>query len=227
MTEPTTQPGLKPTGHTVYKCTDGKRVPGVTTIIDIIAKPQLITWANKMGLDGIDTTKYVDELGDVGTLVHHLILCKFKGAIPDTDDFTANQIMMASNSMVSFENWLQQHQLEPILVEQPIVSESLRIGGTPDLLCNLDGVPTLIDFKSGKALHFEVLLQLAAYRYLLKTQDWEVEQAIALRIGRESNEGFEVVVFDNDALGAALVTFMLCLDLYKSVQQTRKNYWKH
>ena len=32
--------------HTRYKTKDGKAIPGTTTIVGLLAKPQLIVWAN-------------------------------------------------------------------------------------------------------------------------------------------------------------------------------------
>ena len=53
--------------HTVYKTKDGKRVPGVTTILGVINKPALVRWANNLGLQGIDSTNYVDATARCGT----------------------------------------------------------------------------------------------------------------------------------------------------------------
>jgi len=217
---------LKPTGHTIYKDTESKRLPGVTTIIDVLAKPQLITWANRMGLAGVDTTKYVDNLADIGTLAHFLILCQFRGAVPDLSDFTENQIMAASNALVSFTSWKEHHELEPILVEQPLVSQKLRIGATPDFFGVLDGIATLIDFKTGRALYVEVLLQLAGYELILEEHEWTVEQARAVRVGREAGEGFEVIEFSKEDLLAGRGAFLSCLALYRQMQAIRKNHWK-
>jgi hypothetical protein len=44
---------MKTKQHTIYKLADGSRVPGVTTIVGMKAKPQLIDWANRIGLEGI------------------------------------------------------------------------------------------------------------------------------------------------------------------------------
>lgn len=216
---------VKPAGHTIYRDSEGTRVPGVTTVIDVLSKPQLITWANRMGLDGIDTTKYVDNLAEIGTLVHHLILCKFNDVTPDLSDFSDNQIELATGSVSSFYNWETVHSIEPILVETPLVSEELKVGGTPDLLCMLDDVPTLVDFKTGKGLYVEVVLQLAGYCIILQENGWYVEQARALRIGREATEGFEECIVTPEDLEAGAEGFMACLSLYNAMKNVRK-HWK-
>ena len=51
--------------HGPYLLKDKTRVPGVTTITGILDKPALKTWANKIGLQGIEIKKYVDSLAAV------------------------------------------------------------------------------------------------------------------------------------------------------------------
>ena len=217
---------LKPSGHATYKDSAGKRLVGVTTILAVMAKPALIKWANNLGLAGIDSTTYVDNLADVGTLAHHMILCKFKNATPDMSDFTENQIKMATASLASFTSWESSHEVKPLVTEEVLISEEFGFGGTPDLLCELDGIVTLLDFKTGKALYPEVLYQLGAYAYLLSGAGWSIDQAVALRIGRELGEGFEVINFTTEALQEGFKVFHLCLQLYRQTYLTKKNYWR-
>jgi len=210
----------KPGAHTIYKDSQGTRVPGVTTIIGQLNKPALIPWANKMGLQGIDTNRYVDNLAQAGTLAHHLILCHHKEEVPDMSDFTENQVDLAGNSLMSYQAWESQHTIEPLLIEVPLVSDTLKYGGTPDLYCNLDGVWTLLDFKTSKALYPEVMYQLAAYRNLIQDCGHRVDQCIALRIGREESEGFEVKPGLN--MDAAFGIFQSLLELYYGIREYEK-----
>ena len=210
----------KPSAHTIYKDSNGTRVPGATTVIGILDKPALIKWANKLGLQGIDSAKYVDNLAGVGTLAHHLILCHYEETLADTSDYSENQIDMAHNSLASFISWEQHHTIKPILIETPLVSETLKYGGTPDLYCELDGVLTLLDFKTGKALYTEVMYQLAAYRNLLQDAGNRVDQCIALRIGRTEDEGFEMKIGSD--MDTAFSIFQNCLELYYLIRDYKK-----
>ena len=210
----------KPGAYTIYKDSTGTRVPGATTIIGILDKPALIKWANNLGLQGIDSTKYVDSLADVGTLAHHIILCHHKGEVPDMSDYSENQIELAGNSVASYQLWEKSHTIKPILIEESFVSETLKYGGKPDIYCILDDVPTLLDFKTGRALYTEVMYQLAAYRNLLLERGYPVEQCMALRIGRTAGEGFEVKI-GND-MDTAFSIFMHCLDLYYLIRDYKK-----
>ena len=50
-----------------------KRLPSVTEILGIVSKPYLISWANRMGLKGVDIREYNAELADLGTVVQCVI----------------------------------------------------------------------------------------------------------------------------------------------------------
>lgn len=177
--------------HTVYKLHDGTRVPGATTITGLLNKPYLIKWANNLGLDGIDSSKYVDEAAKAGTLAHALVLEHLTGEKVDLTQYTAQQIDLAENSILSFFEWEKRHKIEPIFCEKPLVSEKMRYGGTLDCFAYVNGEPELIDFKTGKAVYEEYFVQTAAYRKLLEEEGIEVSRIRILRIGRDETEGFE------------------------------------
>lgn len=177
--------------HTIYKTQDGQRVPGATTITGLLNKPFLITWANRLGLEGIDSTKYRDEAASIGTLAHEMVQAHLQGYELDTSTYSQRDIDLAENALIKFYGWEKEHTIEPIICEIPLVSEKHRYGGTVDCYCKLDGVPTLLDFKTGKAIYPEMFFQLAAYEELLKEHGYPVEQRRILRIGRDETEGFE------------------------------------
>lgn len=177
--------------HTVYKTSDGKRVPGATTITGLLNKPYLVKWANNLGLEGIDSSKYTDEAAAVGTLAHAMVQAHLQGEEIDTSMFSPVQVDLAQNAVLSYLEWESRHEIKPIICEVPMVSEKMRFGGTVDCYCMLDGVPTLLDFKTGKAIYEEYFVQTAAYKELLKELGHPVERVQILRIGRDETEGFE------------------------------------
>lgn len=177
--------------HTIYKTSDGRRVPGATTITGLLNKPYLITWANKLGLEGVGSTKYRDEAADVGTLAHAMIQAHLEGGEIDEAQYSPIDIDLAQNAVISYFEWEKQHEINPVKCEWAMVSDSLLYGGTIDCYCHLDGVPTLLDFKTGKAIYDEYFVQLAAYRELLEENGYTVAQCRILRVGRDETEGFE------------------------------------
>ena len=145
--------------HTVYKLSNGERVPSVTTVLGILAKPALIHWAWKCGCDGQDYRAVRDDAGNVGTLAHYLVLCHLKGEIPDTSEYSPENLDRAENALIKYWDWEKGHRIEPILVETPLVSEQYRFGGTLDFYGKVDGQPSLVDFKTGKSIYGEAYLQ--------------------------------------------------------------------
>jgi len=181
----------KSKAHIRYELPNGIKVPGVTTVLGILNKPALVIWANRLGLQGIDSSKYRDEMADIGTLAHQMIVDYFKGEETDTSEYSKPQIELAENCLLSFWEWEKRRKIEVILAEKPLVSSEYGFGGTIDCFCNLDGQPTLLDFKTGKAIYPEMFYQLAAYEQLLAEAGYLIEVTRILRIGRDEDEGFE------------------------------------
>lgn len=177
--------------HVRYKLQNGTVVPGTTTITGLLNKPQLVKWANDLGLEGIDSSKYTDESARIGTLAHAMIEADLKGEAPDLRAYSPEQVSLAENACLSWFEWKKQHEIVPVAVETQYVSETLKYGGTVDCYCMLDGKATLLDFKTSKAIYQEYFVQLAAYRNLLTEIGLPVEETRILRVGRDETEGFE------------------------------------
>ena len=184
----------KSRAHTRYKLADGTLVPGVTTVLGVLNKPALVPWANKLGLAGINVGQYVDTLAEIGQLGHAMILAHLEGTKPDLSEYSKNLIDKAENCLLSYFEWEKQHKLEPRCCEIPLVSHLYKFGGTPDFNGLVDGIPTLLDFKTGRAIYDEYFYQLAAYRQLIVENELNVDmfplRGIILQIGRDETEGF-------------------------------------
>jgi len=178
--------------HIVYKLKSGKRIPGATTITGELgwSKRVLINWANRMGLQGIDTTKYVDDKAAIGTLAHAMVTDYLRGIKTDTDDYSKNQIAAAENSALSYFEWAKEKKVEPILIEQPLVSEKYFYGGMADIFAKVDGLTELIDLKTGSGIYPEMVIQVAGYRQLLIENGHKVESVRILNIPRTGDESF-------------------------------------
>lgn len=177
--------------HQRYYTKDGVLVPGVTTVLGVLAKPALVNWANKLGLQGIEVGKYVDNLADVGTLTHAIIEDYLKGAVTDFSDYTPNQRKLAECASSKFFEWEKKNDFEMIKSELQLVSDKHYFGGTCDIYTMLNGKKTLIDIKTSKACYSEHFTQVAAYKILLEEHGYPVEDCKILRIGREEAEGFD------------------------------------
>lgn len=206
--------GSKTKAHIRYKTSAGESVPGVTTITGQINKPFLVGWANRLGLDGIDSTKYTDEARDIGNAAHYLIESKLRGEEPNVDDFTMNQIKRASYGVKAFDDWAKEHTVEPQLLEAAFVSDELRYGGQIDFYGLLDGVPTLLDFKTSSDLYPEHGWQVSGYWKLLRLHGHPVKAVRILRIGRTPDEGFDEHVLTGTQVTKGFRVFEALLNFY-------------
>ncbi len=207
--------------HTVYRLADGTKVPGVTTVLGVINKPQLVKWANNLGLQGIDSSSYVDATARIGTLAHEMIQEYLGGPEWDRSAFTREEIDTAENAVLSFYEWERQtgHKMETVAIEMPVVSETFGYGGTVDWLGYIDGKLWLVDIKTSKGLFPEHEYQVSAYDRALFELGYEVAGVRLLRVGRSEDEGFDDHVLSNVQLNAGWKVFTSALDLYKNIKK--------
>jgi len=196
----------------VYKNQDKKRVPSVTTILSVMAKPALKFWANNLGLEGINVRDYVDNLADIGTLAHTMCEEYLTSEEHDKSKYTPDQIETAKTCLSKFYDWVKENNPQDSECEIQLVSEKYQYGGTCDLYCTLNGKKVLVDFKTCKAIYGEMHTQVFAYKKLLEESGRQVDECRILRIGRNADEGFEEVVLDKGE--EHFERFQACLALY-------------
>jgi hypothetical protein len=204
----------KNTVHTVYRNKEKKRIPSVTTITGLLAKPQLLPWANGLGLKGIEYKKYMDDVANVGTLVHELIQGYFTGEEVDLKEYSQNDIERANNSMKSFHNWVSSVEIKPIKNE--IKLESDKFGGTTDMLAEINGELNLVDFKTGNGIYDDYFIQLAGYNLMLK--EYKIKKFTIVRVGRDEHDEYEVKSISN--IDKYEKIFKLLLKIYELKKET-------
>jgi hypothetical protein len=169
---------------------DGKRVPGVTTVIrkatakDALppaAAKETALWAAAHAgeLDTLGTDVWVrtaaaayrdtwNARASLGTRLHEAARQLVTGELltpadPDTgEEWPDDERRMAEHLARFFDDW----DVRPMAAERPVFHETDRWAGTLDLVARLgDGRRWLIDYKTGASGIFpETSLQLAAYR---------------------------------------------------------------
>src|SRR5690606_29939748 len=130
-----------PAAHTVYRASDGDRVPSVTQVLGLLGARQLVAWANRQGLSGIDTERDTTAR-NVGTLTHAGIEWVLAGsdpaARPDTTDYEPEIVEQARWALANWRAWHAEHEVTPVEAELPLVHEEMRYGGTFDLVAEVD-----------------------------------------------------------------------------------------
>lgn len=174
-----------PTPKQGYYLKDGTRVPGTTTVIGRFKDSGgLIQWAYKQGREHeslaqrvrhkelsegtrVPSRLYevVEEAADIGTMAHWMVEQDIRGNEPDdvekefplaTDDMLGS----AWSAFKSYESWKRHTNIEFVETEIPLVSEKLKVGGTPDIVAKVEGELCMGDVKTSSAIYPDHLIQV-------------------------------------------------------------------
>lgn len=129
------------------------------------------------------------------------------------------------------EQWLAQDQPEIISSERLTYSVAHHYSGTADVLCTIDGVPHVIDFKTSKRVEYVTYdLQLAAYIQALNEEGVEGSPFVARKIVQVPRETGVLTVRDitrgeqygNPTLADDLEAFNAARVLYRRFKEMGK-----
>jgi len=138
--------------------------------------------------------KVLATAGDLGTEAHKLIEWTMRTALGA--DAGPKPIVRdpARFAFKAFEDWAARVALKPLLIERTIHSTVHGYAGTMDLLARVNGVITLVDFKTSKAIYGEALIQSVAYSAALQEMGYLAPAAaVIVRLPKvETDPGFEV-----------------------------------
>jgi CRISPR/Cas system-associated exonuclease Cas4 (RecB family) len=185
--------------HQVYKNAEGKRLPGVTTVLGMLNKPALLKWAWQLGKDGIELEKARQKAADIGTIAHALCEAHLRGQELDTDNLTHEMVDRAETAFLKFLAFWEKEQLSVEAVELPMVSERMQVGGCLDILAKRPtGRRVLVDLKTSKAIYDEMLIQVATYADMYEETHGEpVDEVFIVRIGKEDADDLEIREVNN------------------------------
>jgi len=210
-------------GEERYYRIGGLTLPSVSTVLRVIAKPNLVAWARRTALETVrelleeglsievalalaevEPERQRDAAAQRGGLAHDAIACA----------------LMGKPYPLEWEPWvkaalsfLADYGLRLVAAEQVLVSKRHGFAGTCDLItCGADGVLTLVDWKTG-GIWPEAALQLGAYAIALEEMTGRpVGEAYVVGL-REKGYG-EKRVF----LPQAREGFLACLTLWRALQ---------
>lgn len=165
---------------------DGRPVPGVTTILGCLDKPALPKWAASTvatyvaeHADAVEHLRALgpksmvnalkeipwkkrDDQGTRGNLLHDHAEALLNGDEIEVDD---EDVPVMEHALDFMDDW----HIEPLVVEQPIGHRGDWWAGTPDLIARYrrpDNGHTgvgIFDWKSGKMIYPELVMQVNAY----------------------------------------------------------------
>jgi hypothetical protein len=157
-----------------YKLANGTEVPGVTTITDrFLDRKALMFWAFKQGKSGANSLyDKMEQAGLIGTCVHGMIELDLRGARDEVIFEYARDVLpgidrdKAKKSFDAYRMWKLQFSFRVTAQEVSLVSEKYKYGGTIDTVGVVGNSLALLDYKSGKGIYCDQLLQMAAYGQL-------------------------------------------------------------
>ena len=153
---------------------NGITVPRVTKILsEMLHDDSLMSWSNFIGL--VKHQRYQDvlmEAADKGSIVHNGIEDYLtNGNELDIAVVPKNYQEEVANAYDSFKQWWNivatNNKAYVVMQETPLICQ--WYGGTLDLLLNINGDNYLFDFKTSNHISYKYILQLAAYKYMLKS----------------------------------------------------------
>jgi hypothetical protein len=156
-----------------------KAVPSVTWIAGFWPKGVgFYKWLADKGWDEAEAAK--SAAGDKGSRVHLAIEKILNGEEFRIDTKVHDKSRSSEQDTVlselnyeellcvnSFLAWYKETKPDVLATEITIFSEMHGYAGTIDLVCKIDGVPYIVDFKTGKQVWKEYELQISAYRMAL------------------------------------------------------------
>lgn len=165
--------------HTIYRNSKGEEIPSVTTLLKVLNKPSLVYWANSLGFKRIRVDDELERTASLGTMIHRVInnILEHKYTVYIHDPkalFSKEEVFAGLNS---FAKWYKTvyEDFELIIAEKSLSND--LFGGTLDCFAKINGVYTLVDFKSGKNIYPSMFLQLGLYTLLLEEKGYKVERA--------------------------------------------------
>lgn len=186
---------------------NGKKVDGVTSVLQVINKPALMYWAVNQAIGYmkthlkpgkaydeiqiqklLDDAKYIhrhkkDEAANLGSKVHEWLDQHIKGEKPTP---FVHDIMR--RSCEKFLSWEKDNKVEFIKNERIVYSKQHNYAGTFDFLAKINGKLWLGDIKTSSGIWDEYWFQTAAYRQAYNEEyDEDIEGEIIVRVGKDGS----------------------------------------
>lgn len=156
---------------------EGEDVPNVTSYTDMY--PKGLGYQYWL-MNTKDPLSVRDEAAQIGSEVHRLI----EDALNGVQVVYSGQDIRIWERFVSWFEWYKEftkeHEVKTLGIEVICYDLELRYAGTCDWFCEVDGVKTVIDWKTGSFIGYTAELQVSAYAYALGA-----EQAIIVQLNTD------------------------------------------
>ena len=182
-------------GKRFYVDDTGAKYPSVTTVTSLLSRDHIKLWRKRVGEE--TANKISSQAAKRGTSFHQNI-----------EDYLRKE-----KEFIEFDNVLQEgmfkavqpvlDEIVPLALEAPLWSPNLKMAGRVDCIGMLDGVLSVIDFKSSGKYKEEYMtkpwmIQMTAYALMVEElTGHEIEECVAL-VGVEGSNAFQLFICDPD-----------------------------
>lgn len=224
----------------------GEKVEGVTSVLGVINKPQLIPWAVKETANYIKTNllpgimldevqietlceqakgahrRKKEEAGNIGKLVHAFVENCIKDPT-NLPDMPVNE--QARHGCEAFLTWREQHKVEFLSCEKVVYSKKYKYAGTYDFLAIIDGKKMLGDIKTSSGIYDEYFFQTAAYELALREEfgkEGATKGHIILNCKKEPDRNGQIFeTRETTEIKENAKTFLAALTLHRRIQELK------
>lgn len=173
-----------------YYFVNGEFYPGVTSILDEAAPMPFALRQWLLNNTQESASEIKDTSAALGSKLHDSYEKLLNGI--ELDLAKEYPTTKEKKQIMSFYNWFNTYKPTELQTEHTVASLSHKFAGTLDLACKIDGKLTIVDFKTGNAIHWNHGLQLAAYKFAYEEMyGVKVEQVFILRTGSKHKAGYE------------------------------------
>lgn len=205
--------------HTIYRSSEGKRLPSVTTCLKVLAKHSLLKWyaaEERKGVlaclkegfplpEGPFAERKRDHAANLGTIVHARIEGFLKADPLDLDGLDPEMHAQSEAGYMRFVDWWISNGFSILESEKVMVHEDfphMAFGGTADIIAlDRDKRFTLIDIKTSNKSRYwpypEVYAQVSAYAMMYEFEtNAHIDRIVVVRVGKDENDDLQVVEVD-------------------------------
>jgi len=154
----------------VYRL-NGLEIPSVTTLMKPLSD----------GIYGFIDREVLNRAAARGTAVHNAIENYVKFGIEDISPEHAGYFN-------GFLKWYTEHGVTPYGSEVRLYHKAFLYAGTADMMAGVDGLDTLVDFKTSSAVYPMLCgVQLEAYNRAAKSHGMELQRKVIVHLKKDGN----------------------------------------
>ena len=124
----------------------------------------------------------------IGTAVHAGIEWELRQQLGEDAGQELRLPEAAAWAVESWKDWARSVDLEPMAIERTVYCLDCGYAGTLDLYARVKGIPTVLDWKSGKAIYAEAFLQNLAYRHAAARGGLRSTQGLIVRLPKHLDD---------------------------------------